>query len=174
MRIFLRESMIVRDEQIMTRSHHKTGRVLKILQASEQTEIIDDFPQLPLSIWKGIHRSSYVRAVAACDADIFAAAALAAHETIRCSVFASAESMVAAALDATQNGCVFSPTCGFHHARWGAAGALCVLNALPLAAREALRLPHIHRVLILDCDYHRGNGTEDILARLNDSRITHH
>lgn len=85
----------------------------------------------------------------------------------------SAASMVAAVSAALESGCAFSPTAGFHHAHWARPGPLCLLNALPLAACHALFDSSIRRVLILDCDFHRGNGTEDILARLNDDRIAH-
>lgn len=72
---------------------------------------------------------------------------------------------------------------GFHHATWSEAAAFCTFNGLmvcaahllaeatvadaDVAARSAAwRVPGpIHRVAIIDADYHFGDGTEDLLAR---------
>ena len=75
-------------------------------------------------------------------------------------------SMVAAALYSLQerrNSC--SPTSGFHHAGYGFGGGFCTFNGLVLAALMAIRAGAA-KVIILDLDYHDGNGTRDIIDRL--------
>jgi acetoin utilization deacetylase AcuC-like enzyme len=68
-------------------------------------------------------------------------------------------------------GVACSPTSGFHHAGYNFAGAFCTFNGLMVAA--VLAGQHHKRVGILDCDYHYGNGTQDIIDRLALSHIEH-
>ena len=49
-----------------------------------------------------------------------------------------------------------------HHAELGTAMGFCLLNSVAIAAINALTLPDIHRVAILDFDVHHGNGTVDL------------
>lgn len=58
-----------------------------------------------------------------------------------------------------------SPTSGFHHAHWASARGYCTFNGLAVAAIDAVNLG-AKRVEIIDCDYHYGDGTTDILRRL--------
>lgn len=60
------------------------------------------------------------------------------------------------------------PVSGFHHAGYDYGGGFCTFNGLMAAAVHADR-----RVLILDCDFHYGDGTEDILTVQPNTRITH-
>lgn len=58
---------------------------------------------------------------------------------------------------------------GFHHAGyngWEQFGWFCTFNGLIIAANKLLQENHVKKVLILDCDMHYGNGTDDILIRL--------
>jgi len=49
-----------------------------------------------------------------------------------------------------------------HHATPDEAMGFCLFNNVALAARHALSMPGIDRVLIADWDVHHGNGTQDI------------
>jgi acetoin utilization deacetylase AcuC-like enzyme len=42
----------------------------------------------------------------------------------------------------------------------------CTFNGLMVAAVGLLRARRVRRVLVLDCDFHYGNGTEEIIDRL--------
>ncbi|TFF91457.1 acetoin utilization protein AcuC [Candidatus Thorarchaeota archaeon] len=53
----------------------------------------------------------------------------------------------------------FSPTGGFHHARYDAGGGFCVINDVAAAVHE-LTSKGVNRVLIADFDAHHGNGTQ--------------
>lgn len=59
-----------------------------------------------------------------------------------------------------------APVSGFHHAGYRTATMFCTFNGLMVAAVQLLRSQHVARVLILDCDYHYGNGSDEIIARL--------
>lgn len=75
-------------------------------------------------------------------------------------------SMVAAARDAWSSAQpVCSPTSGFHHARYADGGGFCTFNGLMVAAAKIVLSDPDAQVGILDCDMHRGDGTEDILRR---------
>ncbi len=55
---------------------------------------------------------------------------------------------------------------GFHHARYSSGGGFCTFNGLVIAALRCIRTG-AKRVAIIDADYHYGDGTQDILDRLN-------
>jgi len=60
-----------------------------------------------------------------------------------------------------------APCSGFHHAGYDRAGGFCTFNGLMVTA-TALRAAHKNiRVAILDCDMHYGDGTDDIIERLD-------
>ena len=95
-------------------------------------------------------------------------------EVTRSLPYTSGAMLTAARLAFAQGTAVAAPVSGFHHARFGAASAFCTFNGLMVTAL-ALRADHPHiRVGILDYDYHYGDGTNDIIARLKlSSWITH-
>jgi acetoin utilization deacetylase AcuC-like enzyme len=76
-------------------------------------------------------------------------------------------SMRAAALAAWRGGGItVSPTSGFHHAGYGHGGGYCTFNGLVVAALAVLDAG-ARQLAIIDCDYHYGDGTDDILLRLD-------
>jgi acetoin utilization deacetylase AcuC-like enzyme len=74
--------------------------------------------------------------------------------------------MMAAARLALSSGCACAPVSGFHHAHSDSAGGYCTFNGLMVAAQKLLAQGAVQRVLILDCDMHYGDGTDQILERL--------
>ena len=78
-------------------------------------------------------------------------------------VLASNGGVVAAALDALQNGLAGSLSSGLHHARRDAGAGYCTFNGLVIAALEALSAG-ARSVLILDLDAHCGGGTAALIA----------
>ena len=80
-------------------------------------------------------------------------------------------SLLAAGREALANGIgAVSPTSGFHHAGYDFVGGFCSSNGLMIAAL-ALDVPKIG---VLDFDQHYGNGTDDIIQRLDlQSRVVH-
>jgi acetoin utilization deacetylase AcuC-like enzyme len=77
-------------------------------------------------------------------------------------------SMRDAAKAAIENGVVaVSPTSGFHHAHWQNASSFCTFNGLIVAAQWLFRHQLAKRIGIIDCDYHFGNGTSQIINKLD-------
>jgi acetoin utilization deacetylase AcuC-like enzyme len=58
-----------------------------------------------------------------------------------------------------------APYSGFHHAEYDIGSGFCTFNGLVAAAYHVLSKNLANSELILDCDYHYGNGTDDILNR---------
>lgn len=82
--------------------------------------------------------------------------------------------MVEATIDAVvSGGFSCAPVSGFHHACWNSNGGFCTFNGLMVAALEVLENGLAKRVGILDCDMHYGNGTDNILKHLGETRIAH-
>ena len=52
-----------------------------------------------------------------------------------------------------------------HHAEFDSPMGFCLLNSVAIAAINALKLPSIDRVAILDFDVHHGNGTVDLCQK---------
>ena len=75
-------------------------------------------------------------------------------------------SMTAAARTALEVGCACAPVSGFHHARYDTGGGFCTFNGLIVTAQALIRDADLQRILILDCDMHYGDGTEEIIERL--------
>ena len=69
-----------------------------------------------------------------------------------------------AAASALRYGVAASLAGGTHHAgtNWGE--GFCVFNDTAVATREIQDRGLVHRVLIVDCDVHQGNGTAEIFA----------
>ena len=82
-------------------------------------------------------------------------------------------SFVAATHEAVRNGQVAcSPTSGFHHAGYDHCGGYCTFNGL-MAAAQAMIANDV-AVAIVDCDRHFGDGTQDIIERLDlKDRVPH-
>ena len=75
-------------------------------------------------------------------------------------------SLRAAAVCAIENKSVaVSPTSGFHHASYNKADMYCTFNGLMVAAQYLLRKELATKVGIIDCDYHYGNGTDQLIGK---------
>jgi acetoin utilization deacetylase AcuC-like enzyme len=76
--------------------------------------------------------------------------------------------MITAALIALEDKtAVCAPTSGFHHATYSGGGGFCTFNGLMVAAVELLKEGLVKKVGILDCDEHYGNGTDNIIRKLD-------
>lgn len=69
-----------------------------------------------------------------------------------------------AALESRRVAC--APCSGFHHAGWDHGAGFCTFNGLMVTACALRAEGRARRVGILDCDYHYGDGTDDILRAL--------
>jgi acetoin utilization deacetylase AcuC-like enzyme len=66
-----------------------------------------------------------------------------------------------------------SPSSGFHHAHYGEGGAYCTFNGLMVTALALKAEGLVDRVLILDCDQHFGDGTQNIIDELGVDWVLH-
>jgi acetoin utilization deacetylase AcuC-like enzyme len=83
-------------------------------------------------------------------------------------------SFVSAAVHVARHGGVaVSPTSGFHHARYRSGGGFCTFNGLMVAVRVLQQDRLARKIGILDIDMHYGDGTEDIIWRLELADIHH-
>jgi acetoin utilization deacetylase AcuC-like enzyme len=82
--------------------------------------------------------------------------------------------MLAAALAADRHGMGIAPCSGFHHAGWASAVDYCTFNGLMITSRVLLQCGSATRVGILDADMHYGNGTDEIISMLGETRVQHH
>ncbi|MDD4277692.1 MAG: histone deacetylase, partial [Candidatus Cloacimonetes bacterium] len=64
-------------------------------------------------------------------------------------------------------------TSGFHHASYNQTMGFCTFNGLMVAAVLLKRADLVDSIGIIDFDVHWGNGTLDIIRRLNIDYITH-
>jgi acetoin utilization deacetylase AcuC-like enzyme len=67
---------------------------------------------------------------------------------------------------ALQEGVSVSLSSGFHHAGPKLARGFCTFNGLMVAAARLLERAQAHKVAIVDCDYHYGDGTQAIIDEL--------
>lgn len=67
------------------------------------------------------------------------------------------------AVAALRDGISASLTSGFHHAGPSAGRGFCTFNGLMVAAMRLLGEGRVERVAIIDCDYHYGDGTQEII-----------
>lgn len=82
-------------------------------------------------------------------------------------------SLYEASVDAIKNKTInCSPTSGFHHACYSQAQGYCTFNGLVTVAQMLKRGGLVKKVGILDLDFHYGNGTDDIIQKLNLDYIT--
>jgi acetoin utilization deacetylase AcuC-like enzyme len=69
------------------------------------------------------------------------------------------------AVDAVMRGDVRNAFCAVrppgHHATPDRGMGFCIFNSVAIAARHLQKSHGLHRVLIVDWDYHHGNGTQD-------------
>jgi acetoin utilization deacetylase AcuC-like enzyme len=79
-----------------------------------------------------------------------------------------------ASLVALNEGISASLSSGFHHAGPSGARGFCTFNGLMIAAAQLLASARVTKLAIVDCDYHYGDGTQEIIdaQRLSD-RILH-
>lgn len=71
-----------------------------------------------------------------------------------------------------EHGMAASFSSGFHHARYDGGGGFCTFNGLVIAATK-LHREGARKILILDLDFHYGDGTDNILSHLQIDFIRH-
>lgn len=94
-------------------------------------------------------------------------------EVIASLPYTSGAMLTAARIALIDRTAVAAPVSGFHHAGWDFGGDYCTFNGLLVTALALKQEGLIDRVGILDYDYHYGNGTDDIIEKLNLDWVSH-
>lgn len=160
--VFYRENMLANIDSFSP-SAGKPRLVLKAWLDGGLPIELRQFPQATYEDLTLAHDPTYVRGVLRGDIpNGFGTTDLAVAGTLPYTTGA----MLAAARQALQSGIACAPVSGFHHAHYDSSGGFCTFNGLAVTACKLLTEQHVHRILILDCDQHYGDGTDDILNRL--------
>ena len=109
------------------------------------------------------HDPDFVKAILACEAEN---GFQNCRPDIARSLPYTSGSMLGAASLALERGVACAPVSGFHHAGYATATMFCTFNGLVVAALKLLREKRVKRVLILDLDFHYGNGSDEIKKTL--------
>jgi len=142
------------------------GKPKPVVEAWRSAELpIDVRPIRPATVEELslAHDPYFVRAILACEAEN---GFWNRHADVAHSLPYTSGSMLCAARGALEAGVACAPVSGFHHAGYTSATMFCTFNGLVVAARKLLQEQHVKRVLILDLDFHYGNGTDEIIERL--------
>lgn len=82
-------------------------------------------------------------------------------------------SMLESSIDALNNKVSCSLSAGFHHAHYETIGSYCTFNGLAYTAFKLKELKLIKKIGIIDLDFHQGDGTKDIIRKLNMEYVKH-
>ena len=110
----------------------------------------------------GLHDPTYLRAFLEGHTPLASCQGIDWTPRVRDASLAMLGGQMQAARHALEHGIAMNIARGFHHAHPAAGSGFCALNGLALLAHA---MPE-RRVLVLDCDEHGGNGTEEFAARL--------
>ena len=160
--VFYDEAMIA-DSESYSPGSSKPRPVVQAMQEQHLPIEIRSFEPAAPELIELAHDPAYVRDILACRipngyGNCSPAIARSLPYTIGCVLAATDEALV--------SGIACAPACGFHHAHYAQTGGFCTFNAIAISAIKLLHEQRVKRVLILDCDQHIGDGTDDILQRL--------
>lgn len=119
-------------------------------------------PPLPGGALDGLHCDAYLQAFLHGQAPLASSLGLPWTPALRTATLAMLAGQLAAAEHALCHGLAMNLARGFHHAVPERGSGYCALNGLALVAHHWPQ----RKVLVLDCDEHGGNGTEEFAARL--------
>lgn len=117
---------------------------------------------LPPGLLDGLHDPDYLAAFLAGREPMASRHGIAWSPALREATLAMLGGQLSAARVAMDGGIAMNIARGFHHAVYAAGSGFCPLNGLALLAHA----DPARRVLVIDCDEHGGNGTEEFAERL--------
>lgn len=170
--VFYRPEMSV-PTRSFSPSSDKARKVVQDWQTHRRTahcrpRIYADFHPVLLENLYEIHSEKYVNGVA--RGEIPNGFNNIDHNVVKACLY-NIGSMENASVCAVKNASITcSPTSGFHHAGYDFGGGFCTFNGLAYTAMGAVR-SGVRKVLILDLDYHEGNGTRDIIERFKLTKV---
>ena len=127
----------------------------------------------PLPYLQRVHAANYLHAIEYGKQPLAHSPNLEWEPNTYLRALAAVSAIQAASLEALSSGtCVGAVCSGFHHACFEHGGGFCTFNGLLVAALAIQELRPDASILILDFDFHFGNGTCDIIERLDLKNIT--
>jgi acetoin utilization deacetylase AcuC-like enzyme len=111
---------------------------------------------------EGLHDDAYLQAFLRGDEPMASRQGLPWSPSVRDATLAMLGGQLAATDAALEHGIAMNIARGFHHAVPASGSGYCPVNGLALLAHVA----PARRIMVLDCDEHGGNGTEEFAARL--------
>ena len=161
--VFYREEMLAHSDSFSP-SAGKPRHVVTAWTSASMPIRIESYPRASLEELCRCHDPAYVRGVLSLE---LPNGFRNRREDVARSLPWTTGAMLAAAREALRNGAACAPVSGFHHARYAGGGGFCTFNGLMVTASALLSEGTVQRILILDCDQHFGDGTEEILERLH-------
>ncbi|MBX3710470.1 MAG: hypothetical protein KF800_00690 [Lysobacter sp.] len=119
-------------------------------------------PPIDPSRLAGLHDEAYLQAFLAGTEPMASRQGIPWSPRVRDATLAMLGGQIAAADAAQRHGIAMNIARGFHHAVPACGSGYCPLNGLALLAHAAPE----KRVMVIDCDEHGGNGTEEFAARM--------
>lgn len=169
MKVFYSQQQSVKDNQSFSPSAGKPERLVAQWQERYPVEIVEPSPVTAQELALA-HCPKYVNGVLSCQKNNGFSNN---SEAVATSLPWTTGSLVSALRHVlTHGGVACSPTSGFHHAGYDRGRGFCTFNGLMVAAM--LVRSQVERVGIFDCDYHYGDGTDDIIGRLNLDFVKHY
>lgn len=133
-----------------------------LLQRLDLVELHDAQAIAP-QLLEGLHHEAYLRAFLEGHAPLASRQGIAWTPRVRDASLAMLGGQLQAARHALDAGIAMNIARGFHHAHPAAGAGFCALNGLALIAQV---MPE-RRIMVIDCDEHGGNGTEEFAASLS-------
>jgi acetoin utilization deacetylase AcuC-like enzyme len=117
---------------------------------------------LDLTTLDGLHDPTYLRAFACGEEPLASSLGVPWSPALRDAFYAMLSGQLESSHHAMLHGVSMNLARGFHHAVRHRGAGFCALNGLALVAHRW----QDRRVLVIDCDEHGGNGTEEFAAEL--------
>lgn len=147
----------------------KYAAVMEVLRSG--SKIVEHRPEpMPVKWIEKAHDPVYVAAVLSAQVDPAIERRIGfsvTSEVARRAVLSPGGTWLAARL-ALDHGYAANAAGGSHHALPDSGAGYCVFNDLAIAALRLVEEGDAHRILIVDCDVHQGDGTAVILAGRDD------
>jgi acetoin utilization deacetylase AcuC-like enzyme len=142
-------------------SLHRLALVANAIKRRKLAQLTEPGP-FDAQLLQGLHDIRYVAAFMDGKEPLASSQGLRWSMSIRDATLAMLAGQIEGARHALQHGIAMNIARGFHHAVRECGSGFCPFNGLALVAHC---MPE-QRILVLDCDEHGGNGTEEFAAEL--------
>lgn len=141
------------------------ARLATTRRTLQRLDLVDlhQAPPIDPAVLEGLHDARYLRAFLHGEEPLASRQGIRWTPRVRDAALAMLGGQLRAARHALDGGGIaMNIARGFHHAHPASGSGFCALNGLALIAHA---MPGL-RVMVIDCDEHGGNGTEEFAARM--------